>query len=100
MIDDRQELAEGRFRELLAKWLANLPAGGWEGTSHELGDELKSFGERHRLFAFVPVCPGRKVAGMMPFLSANGFTLTHHRTKHTRTLRFTRTPIPTAPHAG
>ncbi len=100
MIDDRREMSEGRFRELLVKWLAKLPADGWEGTSHELGYELDSFAERHRLFAFVPICPGRKVAGMVPLLSANGFTLTHHRTKHTRTLRFTRTLVPAAPHAG
>ena len=92
MIDDRQELAEGRFRELLAKWLANLPAGGWEGTSHELGEELDSCAERHRLFAFVPLCPGRKMADMVPFLSAHGFTLTHRRTKQARTLRFARVP--------
>ncbi len=70
-----------------------LRTDGWEGTSHELGSELDSFAERHRLFAFVPLCPGRQVAGLVPFLSANGFTLTHHRTKHTRTLRFTRCPL-------
>ncbi len=90
MIDARREMSEGRFRELLLKWLAKLPADGWEGTSHDLGDELAAFAERHRLFAFVPICPGRKVAGMGPFLPAHGFALTHHRTKHTRTLRFTR----------
>ena len=100
MLDDRRETSETRFRTLLVRWLAKLPPGGWEGTSHDLGDELDTFAERHRLVAFVPLCPGRKVAGMLPFLSAHGFTLTHHRTKHTRTLRFTRTPIPTAPHAG
>ena len=90
MIDDRCEMSEGRFRELLLKWLAKLPADGWEGTSHDLGDELDTFAERHRLVAFVPLCPGRKVAGMGPFLSAHGFTLTLHRTKRTRTLRFAR----------
>lgn len=91
MIDDRREMAEGRFRELLAKWLAKLPAGGWEGTSHELGDELDSFAERHRLCAFVPICPGRKVLALIPFLSAHGFAVTPRRTKHARTLRFCRT---------
>lgn len=92
MFDDRREMSEGRFRELLVKWLAKLPADGWEGTSHELGYELDSFAERHRLFAFVPICPGRKVAGMVPFLSAHGFILSHHRTKRARTLRFARVP--------
>ena len=92
MIDDRREMTEGRFRELLAKWLAKLPADGWEGTSHELGEELDSFAERHRLFAFVPLCPGRKVAGLVPFLSAHGFALAHRRTKQARTLRFARVP--------
>ena len=87
---DRDEMAEGRFRELLVKWLAKLPAGGWEGTSHELGEELDSFAERHRVVAFVPLCPGRKVTGMGSFFSANGFALTHRRTKHARTLRFDR----------
>ena len=94
MIDDRREMSEGRFRELLVKWLAKLPADGWEGTSHELGYELDSFAERHRLVAFVPLCPGRKVAAMGPFLSAHGFALTRHRTKHTRTLRFGRAAGP------
>ena len=90
MIDSRLEQSEGRFRTLLLKWLAKLPAGGWEGTSHQLGDALYAFGERHRLYAFVPTCPGRKVADLSGFLSANGFTLTHHRTKSERTMRFVR----------
>jgi len=97
---DRDEMAESRFRTLLLKWLEQLPTDGWEGTSHELGDDLAEFADRYRLYAFVPLCPGRKVAGMVPFLSANGFILTHHRTKHARTLRFTRTPVLAAPHAG
>ncbi len=92
MIDDRREMSEGRFRTLLLKWLANLPPDGWEGTSHELGDDLAEFADRHRLVTFVPLCPGRKVAGMGPFLSAHGFTFTHLRSKHARTLRFTRCP--------
>lgn len=82
---DRREMAEGRFRTLLLKWLTKLPPDGWEGTSHQLGDALYAFGERHRLYAYVPLCPGRKVAAMSEFLSANGFTLTHRRTKHVRT---------------
>lgn len=92
MLVDRDEMSEGRFRELLLKWLAKLPPEGREGTSHEWGYELDSFAERQRLVAFVPLCPGRKVAGMVPFLSANGFTLTHRRTKRARTLRFTLCP--------
>lgn len=90
MIDNRLEMAEERFRTLLLKWLAKLPSDGWEGTSHDLGDELHAFGDRHRLYAYVPLCPGRKVAGLSGFLSDNGFTLTHHRTKNQRTLRFIR----------
>lgn len=90
MIADRLELAAERFRTLLLKWLAKLPPEGWEGTSHQLGDELYSFGERHRLAAYVPLCPGRKVADLSGFLSDNGFTFTHRRTKHARTLCFTR----------
>lgn len=89
MTDSRVEMAEERFRTLLLKWLADLPADGWEGTSHDLGDELSAFGEQHRLAAYVPLCPGRKVAGMTSLLSENGFTLTHCRTKNARTLRFT-----------
>lgn len=91
MTADRQSLMEGRFLALLVKWLAKLPPDGWEGTSHQLGDELAACGERHRLYAFVPTCPGRKVADLSGFLSANGFTLTHRRTKSDRTMRFTRT---------
>jgi hypothetical protein len=90
MTDDRIEQAEGRFRALVAKWLAELPADGWEGTSHQLGDDLAAFGKRHRLYAFVPTCPARKVAALAD-LRAAGFALTHHRTKSERTVRFTRT---------
>lgn len=78
-------------------WLAELPVGGWEGTSHELGDALDSFAERHRLFAFVPLCPGRKVLALASSLSADGFAVTPRRTKHARTLRFTRSPAPASP---
>lgn len=94
MIDNRLEMAEERFRTLLLKWLVHLPPGGWEGTSHQLGDELYAFGERHRLFAYVPLCPGRKVADLSGFLSDNGFVLTHRRSKSQRTLRFTRHRTP------
>ncbi len=80
--------------------LLQLFASKGEGTSHELGEELDSFIEWHRLFAFVPICPGRKVAGMRPFLSVHGFTLTFRHTKHARTRRFTRTPVPPVPQAG
>ena len=90
MLTDRREMVEGRFRALLMKWLAALPPDGWEGTSHELGDELHDFGERHRLHAYVPLCPGRKVAALSWLLSANGYAFTCRRTKHARTLRFTR----------
>jgi hypothetical protein len=55
MLTDRRELAEGRFRILMLKRLAKLPLGGWEGTSHELGEELNSFAERRRVVAFVPL---------------------------------------------
>lgn len=79
MHHDRRELAEERFRALLLKWLATLPPDGWEGTSHQLGDELAAFDERHRLYAFVPTCPTRKVAALSGLLSDNGFTLSRHR---------------------
>jgi hypothetical protein len=87
---DRDEMAESRFRTLLLKWLAKLPPDGWKGTSHELGEELDSFAERHGLYAYVPISAGKKVAGMTAFISANGITLTHRRSKHARTLRFSR----------
>ncbi len=90
MIESREQQAEGRFRTLLAKWLAKLPPGGWEGTSHDLGEALARFADRQRVFAFVPICPGRKVAEMAEFLADHGFAVEHHRTKHARTLRFTR----------
>ncbi len=90
MLADRRQLADARFRTLLLKWLAELPADGWEGTSHQLGDALNAFGERHRLYAFVPTCPGPKVAALTEFVADRGFTLTHRRTKRTRTLRLSR----------
>ena len=73
----------------ISYWLASLPPSGREGTSHELGEALAEFAERRKLVAFVPTCPGRKVAELAGFLSENGFTRTHLRTKRTRTLRFT-----------
>ncbi len=93
MLTDRRQFADTRFRTLRMKWLAELPPDGWEGTSHELGEVLATFADQHRLIAFVPTCPGRQVAGLVPFLTVIGFTLTHNRTKHTRTLRFIRSPM-------
>lgn len=90
MLHDRRELLEERFRTLLLKWLASLPADGWEGTSHDLGNALYAFGERQQLSAYVPLCPVGKVASLLGVLTDNDFTLTHHRTKHARTVRFTR----------
>ncbi|MEO2088310.1 MAG: hypothetical protein ABGY75_02280 [Gemmataceae bacterium] len=86
MIDTRREVAEGRFRTLVLSWLNSLPPGGWEGMSHQLGEELGAFGDRHRLSAYVPACPARKVAG---FLADSGFALTFRRTKSERLIRLT-----------
>lgn len=86
MLTDRLERADARFRVLLLKWLAALPAAGWAGTSHELGEQLSAFAERHRLIAFVPTCPGRAVAKLARFLADCGFTVSHHRTKAARTV--------------
>ena len=91
MTDDRRATTEGRFRALVLKWLAKLPPAGWEGTSHQLGDELAAFGERNRLYSFVPTCPTRKVAALGADLRAAGFALTTRRTKQERTVRFART---------
>jgi hypothetical protein len=93
MLTDRRHLADARFRTLLLKWLAELPADGWEGTSHDLGEMLAAFAERHRLIAFVPTCPGRKVADLSAFLTDNEYTLTNRRTKQERTLRITRVVV-------
>jgi hypothetical protein len=92
MHHDRREQSEGGFRTLLLKWLGSLPSEGWEGTSHEAGEELAAFDKRHGLYAYVPISAGKTVAGLTAFLTANGFTLTHHRTKQARTLRVTRIP--------
>jgi hypothetical protein len=93
MLQTRREVSKGRFRSLMLKWLASLPAAGWEETSHELGQALAAFAERRKLVADVPLCPGGKVAGLYGFLSENGFPLAHHRSEHARTLRFTRSPV-------
>lgn len=90
MLADRRQKAESRFLTLLSSWLASLPSDGWEGTSHELGDALAAFAERRRLVAYVPLCPGPRVAALAEFLTGRGFVLTHRRTKHARTLRFSR----------
>jgi hypothetical protein len=93
MHDSRVGLLEGRFRTLRTTWLAELPAGGWEGTSHQLGDELAACGERHRLCAYVPACPVRQVAGLLTGVLANRrFALTTRRTKSERLNRITRRP--------
>ncbi len=86
MLTDRRERADARFRVVLLKWLGSLPAAGWEGTSHELGEELAAFAERHRLIAFVPTCPGRAVAKLAGFLADSGYALSHNRTSAARTL--------------
>jgi hypothetical protein len=96
----RRDMAGERFRTLVLGWLAELPAGGWEGTSHDLGDELAAFAERTRAVAFVPLCPGRKVAALAAVLVDSGFAITHHRSKHARTLRLTRVSVPTVATAG
>lgn len=90
MHTDRRQRADTRFRTLVLKWLASLPPTGWEGTSHELGEVLAAFAEQHRLVVYVPTCPGSNVADLSALISENGFTFTHHRTKHTRTLQFRR----------
>lgn len=92
MLTDRREQAESRFRTLLSAWLASLPPSGWEGTSHGLGDALAAFAERRQLGAYVPHCPGPRVAALAGFVAGRGFALTHHRTKHARTFRLARLP--------
>jgi hypothetical protein len=87
MLADRRQQADARFRTLVLNWLESLPPGGWEGTSHELGDALAAFADRRKLVAFVPTCPARKVAVLAGF---HGFALTHRRTKHARTIRLSR----------
>jgi hypothetical protein len=90
MLADRQTQADARFRTLMLAWLDSLPPGGWEGTSHELGDALAAFADRNRMVASVPLCPARKVAALAGVLADHGFALTRRRSKHARTLRFTR----------
>jgi hypothetical protein len=93
MLTVRRERADARFRVVLLRWLAKLPVAGWEGTSHELGQELAAFAERHRLIVFVPTCPGRAVAKLAGFLADNGFTISHNRTSTARTVRFAATRV-------
>lgn len=89
MPDDRFDLLEARFRKLLAAWLKSLPAGGWEGTSRQLGNDLAAFSQRHQVYAYVPTCPTRKVELA---LAGSGFALTNYRTKSERLVRIARLP--------
>jgi Ser/Thr protein kinase RdoA (MazF antagonist) len=87
---NRRAILETRFQTLLLTWLAKLPPVGWEGTSHQVGEELEAFDRRHRQYALVPTCPGRNVAALSNFLATAGYIVTHRLTKHARTLSFTR----------
>ena len=53
MFADRRQQAEAQFLSLLTSWLTSLPADGWEGTSHDLGDVLFAFAKWRKLTAYV-----------------------------------------------
>ncbi len=91
MSDSRINAVNERFRTLLKRWLAALPANGWEGTSKELGDALYAFGRQHRLYAAVGVSMGTVLERWGEVLAAEGFTLTTRRTKKARLVRVERT---------
>lgn len=79
------------FRKVLVRWLAELPADGWEGGVAELGEALWTITRRDRMPTHIPIGTGlgRVIAADQGFIRAKGFVVTSHRTKHARTLRFT-----------
>lgn len=81
------------FRRVLAAWLTKLPPGGWEGDVSALEWALVKIARRDPVPAFVPrgTGLGRRIAAERPFIQTSGFRVECRRTKHARTLRFTRT---------
>lgn len=79
------------FRKVLVRWLAKLPADGWEGGVAELGEALWAITHRDPVPTYIPSGTGlgRTIAAEQGFIRAQGFVVTSHRTKHARTLRFT-----------
>jgi hypothetical protein len=80
------------FRKVLAAWLASLPADGWEGGVEELGASLWAITRGDPVPTRIPTGTGlgRVIAAEQPFIMMNGFTIESRRTKHARTLRFSR----------
>ncbi len=80
------------FRKVLVRWLAKLPADGWEGGVGELGEALWAIARRDPVPTYIPFGSGmgRVIAAEQGFIRGQGFVVQSHRTKHARTLRFTR----------
>ncbi len=80
------------FHKVLMRWLAKLPADGWEGGVEELGEALWKIARRDPVPTHVPFGSGmgRVIAAEQGFIRTQGFAVEFRRTKHARTLRFTR----------
>ena len=81
------------FRDVLSAWIGTLPPAGWEGTTRELEDALEAAHavQAHRGWIPRGTGLGVRMRGEVPFLEANGFKLTFHRTSVMRTIRVART---------
>lgn len=81
------------FRAVLGRWLAKLPADGWEGGVQELGEALWKLTSRDPVPTYIPFGSGmgRVIAAEQGSIRGQGFTVTHNRTKHQRTSRSART---------
>jgi hypothetical protein len=88
-----REARVNAFRKVLVRWLSKLPADGWKGGVEELGEALWAITRRDPVPTYIPFGTGlgRVIAAEQPFIAACGFTVEYRRTKHARTLRFTRT---------
>jgi hypothetical protein len=87
-----REASVNAFRKVLVRWLDKLPADGWEGGLAKLGEALWKITCRDPSLTYIPSGTGlgRVIVAEQGFLRAQGFVVQSRRTKHARTLRFTR----------
>lgn len=80
------------FRNMLAAWLDTLPPAGWEGTVFDLQAAIEGVNAKHWQYGCVPRgnALGVRIRAEEPFLEAQGFAISFHRSATVRTLRLVR----------